>query len=295
MDVDQLRWVLGDDAPPALIFLFGTFLLVLFTQSIPSRLFERRTRKVLDQLASEIRNRDTAIASIHTAITALGTLPNPSANAPGWREAREIQSIGNLWSATVDLAPLKALGSATRSLDLVRLAADASPHTPEGQELQRQAATLLAAQGLTDPSQIGKDTTAEKARPFVPPLAWACFAAYRHILLWTYDQLRIAKDGLGAKSRAPTSLIEAAKVALPPHHTALEDHGAFCFPTLYEAFETRILAALGGDASHAPEDPARADSILSLLAAYETERAIEASTRIGMPASMPGDLILAET
>jgi hypothetical protein len=74
----------------------------------------------------------------------------------------------------------------------------AAQQDEEGRKAREFAEMIWKTSGITDNANPPPDWI-DKERPFLPPIAWAIFSAYRHVLALPIAQITVMRTGVGTK------------------------------------------------------------------------------------------------
>lgn len=105
------------------------------------------------------------------------------------------------------------------------------------------AEMMLKTAGLSEPDPA--NYKADKERPFLDPVCWALFSAYRQCSTYPAMLFQLAKAGVGPdvlESSPP--MLQALKTALPEHAEYIDQNGLGSLYHLLQPLEERLLAAL---------------------------------------------------
>src|SRR5437899_175330 len=159
---------------------------------------------------------------------AAATASGPN-GASGWAsrqaalDTRRAQAVERLWAEVVELGRFKGLSQMTGALVMDAVMDRASGRSSEAVKMQEFAEMILKTSGITD---VKMGNVADKERPFVDPVAWAMFSAYRQMLTYPAIQLLIAKGGVGKDVLSDTLvMLQPIKVAIPEYSEYIDKFG----------------------------------------------------------------------
>lgn len=158
--------------------------------------------------------------------------------------ARRSLAVERVWSEVVELSRLKFISSMTGQMNMDALLERASKGR-DAKGVRDFAESLLKAGGAESTEVITTSRIADKERPFLGPVAWALFEAYRQLLLYPVMQLNLAKAGVGRemlKDDAP--VLATMTAALPTYAEFIKSSGTNSLSHLVQPLEERLLAAL---------------------------------------------------
>ncbi|MDD5451482.1 MAG: hypothetical protein PHT49_06255 [Desulfovibrionales bacterium] len=204
---------------------------------------EAELRQGEERLRTELRAKEAEIAALRGgAMTALASRQIAV-------DKRRLDAVDQLWAATMALAPARALSN-WLSVFKFEAAAERAERDPK----VRQLFDMMG--GGFDIKLLGS-ADAQKARPFVSPMAWAIFTALQAICVHAAMRWQILKSGLGKQDFANTDSIDKLlKTALPHQPAYIDKYGPEGYHYLLDELETRLLRELqsmlvGGEADKA--------------------------------------------
>ncbi len=116
-----------------------------------------------------------------------------------------------------------------------------------------------------DQSKIDQ-ISADKARPFVSPMAWAVFRAYQAVVIHSVMRWHVLKGGLGPNDFADRNAIEKLVVAALPHYKEyLEKHGPDVYYYVLDGLETKLLSELQTTLTGADFDKASLEQAAEII------------------------------
>lgn len=188
-------------------------------------------RAAEERLKAQLREKEAEISALRGG--ALSALASRQATL----DKRRLEAVDQLWVAFNSLAPARGL-AATMSVIKFEAAAKAAERDPKA----RQFFESIGA-GF-DQSMIDQ-VSANKARPFVSPMAWAVFTAYRAVTMHSVMRWHVLKGGLGTNDYTDRDAIDKIVVAALPHYKEyLEKHGPDVYYYVLEGLETKLLSEL---------------------------------------------------
>lgn len=193
----------------------------------------------LESLRGELRkNEELFKADLRAKEAEIDILRSGAMTAMASRQVafdkRRLEAIDQLWTAYVDLVPAKWILVAMSGFNLDKVF-ERAPHEPKLREVFK-----LTGAGF-DEKKIDS-RVAQKARPFVSPMAWALFSAYQAILMQAVATHRLIELGIGNKDLLDKdSVKKLVKTALPNYEAYIEEHGNKCFHLLLDILESNLL------------------------------------------------------
>ncbi len=151
---------------------------------------------------------------------------------------RKIQAADQLWGAIISLGTIKYISKLMATINFETVANE-SARNPQFKEIFSMIDKGCSAENI--------DTTeASIARPFLPPLVWALFSAYRSIIIHAYIKMQAIKSGVDKDFTDVEGVARLVKEALPdPEYTAyIEKHGPSAYYYLLETLETKMLSEI---------------------------------------------------
>lgn len=188
-------------------------------------------RAAEERLKAQLREKETEISALRS-----GTL-SALASRQASLDKRRLEAMDQLWAAFNSLGTARNLAASLSVLN-IKAIAEVTERDPQA----RQFVETIGA-GF-DQAKIDHES-ANKARLFVSPMAWAVFAAYRSITTHSIIRWHALKNGLGAKDFANREAIEKTIVAaLPQYNGYLEKHGPDAYYYLLDELEAKLLSEL---------------------------------------------------
>lgn len=169
-------------------------------------------------------------------------------------DKRRLEAVDQLWSSALALAPARALSS---GLAVVKFeaAAERAERDPKFRQLFEMMGDNF------DTKSLGSND-AQKARPYVSPMAWSIFTALQAICSLAAMRWQILKSGLGKQDFADVeSINKLLKTALPHQVAYIDKYGPEGYHYLLEELDAKLLTELqamivGGEADKANLDQA---------------------------------------
>src|SRR6267378_3038276 len=138
----------------------------------------------LEELRAKLRRDEEELkAGLHSRDDEIAALRSGALSGMASRQAaldkRRLEAIEKLWSAVIDRWQWKNLARMAGSLNMDNLLDAAAQENEEGPKLRSFAEVIWKTTGLENPKLL---ETVDKERPFLPPMTWALFSAYRQVL-----------------------------------------------------------------------------------------------------------------
>lgn len=265
---------LGDWIPSTVVAAVWSFVLWHYKEKVGAYL----TRSVqhdfdvrLAAIQNDFREREALFqADLRAKEKQLDFLRTGALSALSSRQSaldkRRLEAVDQLWGAFAALAPARSTATwmAKFKFDAVIEVAANDP------QVRKFFETFDCNVEALKPSA----DAANSARPFVTPMAWAFFSAYRSIVMYAVMQSKLLQTGLKTNYMKTESVIELVKKTLPEHSKYLDEHGLAAANNLLEELEDRLLAELRSSAEGGTQDVAnieRAAQILKAAHRVETE------------------------
>lgn len=174
-------------------------------------------------------------------------------------DKRRLEAVDQIWEALTALAPARATASWMATFKMEPLA-EAAANNPD---LRKFLATFDC-----DPMKLQPSAeAANKARPFITPIAWAFFRTYQSIVMFAVAQSKLLQTGLKHDFLKTESMIDLVKQALPEYSTYLDEHGFAAANSLLDKLEERLLTELRASIDGAAQDEANVERAAKILSA----------------------------
>ncbi|WP_194249543.1 hypothetical protein [Chitinibacter fontanus] len=184
-----------------------------------------------EKFKAALREKEAEIAALRSG--ALSAIASRQAAI----EKRRLEAIDQIWAAFNSLAHARGL-AAQMAIIKFEEAARETERNPKARQLFE-----IMGSGF-DPLKID-GINADKARPFISPMAWATFAAYRAIVMNSVVKWHILKGGLGKADLVDSDVVKnLVLAALPGYKDYLEKHGTDALYYSLEGLETQLLSEL---------------------------------------------------
>lgn len=210
----------------AVLWLARNVIITRLTRSV-----EHEFNSKIEQLRAELRAKENEISSLRNgALTAMASRQIAV-------DKRRLEAVDQLWSATMSLNHAKGI-SACMSVIKFENAAQISERDPRVRELFGKFGSGFDMKSFSN-------TDAQKARPFVSPMAWATYSAMLTVSVHAVLRWQILKDGLGKNDFANTESINKLLKTVLPHQSAyIDKYGPDGYHHLLEELENNILREL---------------------------------------------------
>jgi DNA-binding protein Fis len=189
-------------------------------------------RKNEERFKSDLAAKESEISIIRT--TVLGG----SANRQALVDKRRVEAVERVWAAVIDLAPYKNV-AASMAVFKIGPSSKRAANDPKIREMFKVLGSDAPHDGL-------KKIDASKEQPFVSPLAWAYFAAYRTVIASSFMQLKALELGIDAVDEMldKDHIRKVLKAALPNYSGFIDGHEPNTYYHLLEDIENRLLNEL---------------------------------------------------
>jgi hypothetical protein len=213
---------------PALLYLFKTIIKEFLTNAIKHD-YDIKIEELKSKLAqngNDVRNlREGALNGVYYRQSKLYD--------------KQIQAVESLWSDVIELSKTKSFS--TCLLSLSDDFSDIANKAKDDDKVRKLFETLegnFKIEGIN--FLIG-----EKLRPFLSPLSWAYYKAYKSILAYDFIKFNIIKFGVGEEVlEENTKLKKLIEIALPDKKDYIYDKTTNSFYYLLEILENRLLDEL---------------------------------------------------
>ncbi len=160
-------------------------------------------------------------------------------------DKRRLEALERLWAATVSRSRLKILSQMASAIEMEKAIEMAAQQSPEALGIREFADVIWKASGA---ESYTADTLADNERPFLQPLTWALFSAYRQVLTLPVAQIAAMRTGVGGKLLAdPKPILELVKSALPHQSSFVDSNGTVALPYLVNELEEKLLTEITAD------------------------------------------------
>lgn len=192
--------------------------------------------KKLEGLRSTIRRSDEQISALQSG--ALSALTSRQANL----DRRRLEAVELLWAEMIAFGRYKSVAAFAGAMDIILTSAAGSGRdavkTREFAEMMLKSADLHIPQSAS--------TVADKQRPFLDPVCWALFSAYRQACMYPVMLMQFAKMGVASQvlENSTPAVLSALKAALPEHADYIDKQGLGSLFNVLQPLEDKLLSAL---------------------------------------------------
>jgi hypothetical protein len=187
---------------------------------------------------------------------------------------RQIVAIEQLWDEVVSLAPVKSMSAAMLPFNFEAAVKDVANHPEKGK--------IFSKCGGNFDKNIFHTDNASKARPFISPLSWALYSAYRAICHHETLKLYMLENGIDYMSKVESLNAEGVtalvKVVLPQYTEYMDKHGSRAFYHLFKELESALLHELDAMLQGKESDKDSIERAAQIL--KETEKVMEANASL---------------
>ena len=249
------------------LFLSRNFITTRLTNAV-----RHEYDKKIEKLRTSLRQSEDAfkadLQSKEAQINALrsGVLSTISARQLAVFE-KQINAIEQVWNTVIALGPAKSVSSWMAVIKFEAAAIEAAKN-PRAREIFAMLSNL-------DINTL--DTIeAQKARPFISPVAWAYFAAYQAIISHAVIKLHMLKNGIEMNNIIDIDhVIKVVKLALPNQVQYIEKNGPSAFHYLLDELESKLLFSFKLMIKGDEEDKEALEKASAIIS--ESEKLLEAS------------------
>ncbi|NEX63428.1 hypothetical protein [Noviherbaspirillum galbum] len=205
-----------------------------------------------EKLKARIREKEGEIAALRSgALSALATRQAAI-------DKRRLEAIDQLWNAFNVLGPVRSLAAAM-TLIKFESAAQIAERDPNARKMFEMMGAGLDLTKLDH-------SDADKARPFVTPMAWAVYVAIRAVAMHGAIRWMILKGGLGQKDLGDTEQVRTLVVKVLPHYeNYLKEHGFAVYDQVLRALEDELLKELNAMMSGVEADKATLERAADII------------------------------
>jgi len=238
-------------------FLIGTY----YKAKVEKRIQHDFDSK-LEALKDDLRKKDQQISALRSG--ALSGLASRQAAI----DKRRLEAIDRLWASAIAQNRYKALTKMTQSLKMEEFIQASTQQDADGEKARKMATFIWNSAHLDDVKQI--DCQPENERPFLSPLVWALFSAYRQVLALPIVQLAAARTGAGDSVLAdPKPLLNLVKSAIPHQTEFIDKYGRDSLAFLVDELEERLLSEIRSSLHNADGDHKSLEQAAAILKASD--------------------------
>lgn len=261
MDISNFSWV-----PSITTTAFFAVVLFLARNLITNRLTKSVQHEYdvkLEALRSQFRESEERFkADLHTKETEIVALRTGAMDVMASRQIyldkRRLEAVDQILEAFTALNPARSL-SATMSIYKFKEVAEKAEYDPKTREFFKAFGMGVDAKSL-DINMYSK------ARPFVSPMVWATFSAFRAICLHAVVRWHVICYGLGSRDLTDNEAINnLIKSVLPHLGPYLDEHGPVCYNSLLEGLESKLMQEIDLMISGSESDKECIDKAANIL------------------------------
>jgi len=228
-------------------------------------------RRDEEQLKADLRARDDEIAALRSG--ALSGMASRQAAL----DKRRLEAIEKVWSTVIDRWQWKNLAKMVGSLKMDVALNAAAQQNDEGRKIRLFAETIWKASGLDNDNLRATTEYIDKERPFLSPMTWALFSAYRQVLNLPAVQVMVMRTGVEPKILADAKpIIDMVRTALPHYSDYLDQFGTSGLSLLIDDLEEKILAEIVASLKSTASDDKTVAQAAAILKAVQK---VAASTK----------------
>lgn len=270
----------------AIAFLVGTYYKAKVEKGVQHNLDQKleelraKLRRDEEGFKADLRARDDQIAALRSG--ALSGMASRQAAL----DKRRLDAIEKLWSHVIDRWQSKLLARMAAPIKMEVAIDAAAQQNEEGRKIREFAEVIWNTAGIIDNTEP-RDWI-DKERPFLSPIVWAIFSAYRHVLALPIAQITVMRTGVGRKMLAdPKGILEMVKSALPHQANYIDKYGTTGLPYLIEELEEKLLSEIVISLESTTSDAKSVEQAAVILEAVDK---VVASTvpQIVLPADLGG-------
>lgn len=232
----------------------------------------------LERIRAELRHNEELLrADLQRAEAEIAALQSGALAALAGRQAaldaKRLDAADHLWQAVLALRPTRSVAATMAAVNFP-VAAEHS----KGNVLAREVFSAIGS-GVEDLPEVA--STVDQCRPYVSPLAWALFEAYRSTGMRAVAKVHILKSGIGNAEILKVGDVEAlVKAALPERTQHVDEFGDAGLHLLMDELEARILAEIGAMLQGDEHHKANVDQAALILSQVQRLRDEQASQSV---------------
>jgi hypothetical protein len=271
--------LIPDDWIPALsssaiLALFGCAIGIYYKARVQKSV-QHGFEKKIEALRSDFRKEEAAFRSdLQAKGRQIDALRSGALSSMASRHAlldkRRLDACDRLWAAIMQMVQAKTV---TKMLSTVRVDAAidrAAERTAEGDKMRKFADMIWISAGLDKKSPFITDPPIDNEQPYVSPLVWSLFEAYRGVLGRPVSQLAAMRSGIDSKILAdPKPILDLVKLSLPHHAGAVDKHQEDILPLIVDELEKKLLVELQKSFRDPEIDQANLQQVNDILTAAD--------------------------
>lgn len=177
-------------------------------------------------------------------------------------DKRRIEAVDQLWEAVRLLGSAKATATVMSKFHFEALLKEV--------ERNPKAADIVKPLSFPIEKMAEVSLSSHSARPYLSPLAWAYFAAFQSILMFSVVQAMMVQHRLTKPELLNEKhVVNLAIAALPEQKAYLEEHGAIGAFYLLDTLESRLLGELTRTLKVGAGDNENAEQAAGIIQAVE--------------------------
>lgn len=233
-------------------------------------------RKDEEELRADLKAKGEQIAALR------GGALSGLANRYTALDKRRLEAIDRVWTAVVGQHLSKMAAKMAGVIDMESALNAAAKKDAEGEKFREFANVIWLAAGLDN---VKAEEKPYSERPFLPPLVWALYAAYDHIISHSIAQLAAMRNGIDNNSLSnPKPILELVRSALPHQVAFINSAGVGQLTQLIDELEETLLQEIKAALHNPDADQANLQQAAAILKA--ADRLAEASKEAGqLPAA----------
>ncbi len=222
-------------------------------------------------------------ADLHSKEVEINSLRSGAMTAMASRQValdkRRLEAVDQIWGAIAALGPARTKSGFMEVFEFKKTA----ELTKENPEFREMFVKLGAA---IDATKIDI-SDAEKARPFISPMAWALYSAYQAIAMRAMLQFEILKGGMSADIIKDDVTVKLVKTVLPHMEELIKTHGDVVYHSLLDEIKTLLLAELQIMLEGKETDKASVENAVEIIrvAKEMTDSTNQSKAASGLPSS----------
>jgi hypothetical protein len=264
---EWLAAVTSSTAVGILGFIVGTYYKAKVEKSIQHELDAKLEavrvafRKEEEILKADLRAKGEQIAALRSG--ALSGLASRHAAI----DKRRLEAIDKVWASAIKHGPYKFAAKMTSVIKMEVALEGSAKQDAQGAKLRDLATVIWNTVGL---DKVTAADSPDTERPFLPPLVWALFSAYRHVVSHPIAQLAAMRAGVGKEVLAdPKPMLDLVKSALPHFTVFIDKFGVGGLSFLIDELEKALLEELQRSLHNPEGDRANLEQAAAILRAAD--------------------------
>lgn len=270
-------------ASGVVLAVFGYVLAVPYKAGVENAV-RKKFEKDLEKVRSDFRRDEERLrADIRRSEEELNALRSGALANLTVRQAelgrRRLQALEAVWSSVVDMGKLRWGVRMAQIMKFDALLEATKGTGSQALKLREFIGTVAGPSG--DLKTLTDLVGADKERPFLPPLVWAVYSAYRTIMYWPPVVFAAIKAGAGKEVISPPDeMMKMLKEVLPHQAAYIDQWRENSFAYLVDELEMKLLSLIKDAVEKPDDDREQIEQAENILKAVEALRMAEAKTQV---------------